>query len=116
MLAFRSVLGGSLLLGLVAFVSGACLALNELSTGRDVTCQDTPETLCFEIVDFVFATHAGDIEDPDAGRITTILVSPMDCRFVPDEAATRCWEVEVVQEAGGVSAHVHERADGSLAQ
>ncbi len=110
----RLLSGTSLAVGLVA--ATGCVAVNESITGRDMTCQDTPEPVCIQIVDFTFATHQGDIDDPDAGRITEILVSPMDCRFVDDPTAARCWEVEIVQEAGGVGAHIHERADGTLAQ
>jgi hypothetical protein len=104
----------SALLVAASLLLSGCLSVNEALTGRDLRCQDTPELDCLRIIDHTLATHEGDVNDLDAGPIVDILVSPMDCQFVADATATRCWEVEISQERGSVSAHVHERADGSL--
>lgn len=99
---------------LVALSLTACVSINEAIRGHALQCQDTPDADCIRVADVALTFLAGDLADPDTGPIERVLVTPMDCTFVEDALATRCWEVEIVTVAGGAGQQVHERKDGTL--
>ncbi len=101
---------------LLALVMGCvvgCRDVNQVVTGRQLTCDQTPEDVCIRVADLV-ATLLRDMRAP---TINTMSVKPRTCDG--DEVGdTRCWWIDGTfqdgSEEGATSVQVHEHADGAL--
>ncbi len=108
---------------------GACVAVNEVVTERDLACAATPDELCLRIADFFVREAPGEVST-DRATVNALQVAPADCEDVePGLRATRCWWVsgtytvgfadipltsEIVPTDIGMVL-VYERLDGTLA-
>jgi hypothetical protein len=95
----------------------ACVAVNEVVTGRELICVATSDDLCLRAADAVSGNMQG--EDPESFPIVKVTVTGQDCAD-DDLLNVHCWQVEVVTGADplGCAArlrgNVYERHDGTL--
>ena len=98
------LLAKAALLGVLMACAVGCQAI----TGRQPTCNETPE-LCARVAD-----AAKDLlRDMGAPTITGTTVSPRVCD-ANEVGDIRCWWVNATYQGGETDVQVHQHADGSL--
>ncbi len=126
----RTVLSVALV-AMVALVV-ACATVSEVVTGRDLTCEATPDDICIRVADLAVRELSVMLQEgrPDAIVMTTVKVGAADCAdldVMVERTATRCWYVEGTYPdgyadipitssiaPGSIGTWVYQRPDGSL--
>lgn len=98
----------AVLLGVLMACAVGCQDVNQIITGRQPTCNQTPD-VCIRVADL--ATEL--LRDMKAPTITGTTTSPRVCD-AKEVGDTRCWLVHATYQGGETDVLVHEHADGSL--